>query len=530
MLLPGAIERFAANRYAAIGIALVVITVATSTALVRNDDEASKIADRGPDAEATAEPSGSTPQRTAGSDVVATDAPGTVAAPTIGGRGVIPGIKSDTTPCTPRTVKETGVTDSTITIGQIVTDSNSIPQQLGPAHEGLEAFVKLFNRSGGLCKRKLALEYRNDTLNPAIHAQDARELAGKALAFVGNESLFDQLDYDRDPPFQPTVKDGDSFVPDVGGLAFSYPRSQSQWHAGVIGSVSPTLVGGGQYHFFQSEVKAKNQPCKKGGVVYLQEPTGASEDQARVGAVSLEQSYGMGLGAGNTQLYGAGLFSNTVVYEGIVAEMIADGMNCVFAYSDLQSSINLAKAMMNRGVWPPKACKLGPQCVRVFYVPLSAYDQKFIRDAGDASLDVSTFIPHVPFTEGDNPAMSTYLDALKQISGARPSTFSVVGFASGLMLIEALQPCREAPTRACLMGTLRKMKGFTASGLLGGTTPFRTTRVNFDRYGSFNWKWIFNRSIAMRVLDRNGKRDFYRINPGKGFLDDDIHVARGSRA
>jgi hypothetical protein len=138
-----------------------------------------------------------------------------------------------------------GVTNETITIGQIVTDSSQIPQQLRPAHEGLRAFVELVNKAGGVCDRKLRLEYRNDNLNPATHNQDARELAARVLAFVGNESLLDFLDYQREPPFEPTVQGGGSFVPDVGGLAFSYGRSQSRWHAGVIGSVSPVLVGGG---------------------------------------------------------------------------------------------------------------------------------------------------------------------------------------------------------------------------------------------------------------------------------------------
>jgi hypothetical protein len=247
-----------------------------------------------------------------------------------------------------------------------------------------------------------------------------------------------------------------------------------------------------------------------------------------VGQVSLEESWGANLGRGNTQLYGAGLFDSTLQYEGLVGRMQGDGMNCAFAYTDLQSSINLARAMRNRGVWPPSECKLGNGCFRILYIPLSAYDEKFIKDAGDAALDVSTFVPHVPLTETGNEAMRVYLDALKAVPDARPSTFSIIGFASGVMLVEALQACPAAPTRECLMSSLRKMKGFTAGGLLGGTTPFRTTKVTFDRYGTFDWKWIFNHSVAMRVMERNGKRDFYRVGPSKGFAESELHVARGT--
>jgi ABC-type branched-subunit amino acid transport system substrate-binding protein len=515
------------DRIAPIAVALAV-AIAASIALVVDDEPADVIADEGPAVSAT--PTGSAE---ASAGPTATDGTSRGTAVVSGSDdetgGNIPGLDIAGDPCTARKVSETGVSDDEITIGQIVTDSNQIPQQLKPANEGLQAFVTAYNAAGGLCGRKLRLEYRNDSLNPAIHAQDARELAGRVLAFVANESLFDQLDYEQDPPFEPTVEGGGSKVPDVGGLAFSYARGQSQWHAGVIGSVSPTLVGGGNYRFYQQDAAEHGGACKKAGVVYLQEPTGASEDQARVGAVSLEESWGANLGEGNTQLYSANLFDSTIQYETLVQRMQTDGMNCVFAYTDLGSSINLAKAMRNRGVWPPSTCQ-GAACFRVFYIPLSAYDSKFVRDAGDASLGVSTFIPHVPLNETSSAAMRAYLAALKKVSGARPSTFSIIGFASGLMLVEALQPCREAPTRECLIDSLRKMKNFTASGLLGGTTPFRTTRVTYDDYGTFDWKWIFNHTVTMRVQDRNGKRDFYRINPKSGFFRDTLHIARGTPA
>jgi hypothetical protein len=96
------------------------------------------------------------------------------------------------------------------------------------------------------------------------------------------------------------------------------------------------------------------------------------------------------------------------------------------------------------------------------------------------------------------------------------------------MLVQALQSCPAAPTRKCLMDALHGMKDFSASGLLGGTTPFRTTRVTYDRYGTFDWKWIFSSSVAMRVMDRSGRRDFYRIRPEAGFFHDVLHVARGT--
>lgn len=523
----------AENRLLAGGLALLVVAVTVTYALLSssNDSELrSQLAE--PGRGQTQDSGASAPDGRSPEDSGATETQGRAPAPAEGGHALIPGLPGSPTArsCRPEKVNAPGVTDSQITIGQIVTDSNQIPQQLRPAHEGLQAFLNVFNKAGGLCRRLLRLEYRNDNLNPATHNQDARDLASRVLAFVGNESLLDFLDYDRNPPFEPTVQGGGSPVPDVGGLAFSYGRSQSKWHAGVIGSVSPVLVGGGQYKDLMAEAKAKRAPCRKGGVVYIREPTGASEDQARVGQVSIEESWGGGLGRGNTQLYAANLLDPVPAYEALVDRMVADGMNCVFTYTDLQSSINTAIAMNNRGVWPPDRCKLGSRCFRVFSVVLSVYDGKFIQDGGEGARNVSTFIPHVPLVETGNRAMKVYLDAINGVRGARPSTFSVLGFASGLMFVEALQACPAAPTRPCLMNALRKMKDFTAGGLLGGTTPFRTTRATFDQYGTYDWKWIFNRYTILRVLDRNGKRDFYRVSPDRGFSQSELRVARGSPA
>jgi ABC-type branched-subunit amino acid transport system substrate-binding protein len=242
---------------------------------------------------------------------------------------------------------------------------------------------------------------------------------------------------------------------------------------------------------------------------------------------ALEASWGGNLGSGNTKLYSANLVDPEPAYETLVDRMEADGMNCVFTALDVKSNVNLAQAMNNRGVWPPSKCTLGSMCFRIFWLPFSAYDSSFVRDGGDGALDVTTFIPHLPFSEPSAPPMKAYLNAIGAVNG-KPSTFSVLGFASGIMFVNALQSCPAAPTRACIMTALHAMKGFNAGGLLGAITPYKKTRATFGNYGTFDWKWIFNQSINMRVLDRNGKRDFYRISPSGGFFNDTLHVARGT--
>jgi ABC-type branched-subunit amino acid transport system substrate-binding protein len=541
MLQGGALLELAANRLVALVTATCVLAVSAVAAVVRDTSEAEEITRPGPVAEIASdqvtdegEASEADETSTAAPVAEATEAAATQSPDTSGTPAPPPDETFEAmlarlaTGCSARPTDEVGVSDDEITIGQIITDSNLLPQQFRPAYEGLQAFVNLINDRGGICGRRIRLEFRNDTFNPATHTAQFRSLANEVLAFVANESVLDQLDYRQQPPYEPTVRGGGSFVPDVGGLAFSYYRGQSAWHAGVIGSVSPPLVGGGQFKYLVEQTAAAGAPCRKAGAVYLDEPTGASEDQAAVGAEALAADWGGGFGSENVHRYSATLLDSVPAYESMVTRMIADGVNCVFGYFDVQSSINLARAMQNRGVWPPNRCNLGDRCFRLAYIPLAAYDARFIQDAGDAALGFHTFIPHIPNNEAGHPAMTAYLEALQSVPGAEPTTFSILGFASGLMFLEGLQPCREAPTRTCLMETLRSMEDFTAGGLLGGTTPFRTTRATFDSYGTFDWKHIFNNSITMRVESRNGNVDFHRVNPREGFFEDRIRVARGT--
>jgi ABC-type branched-subunit amino acid transport system substrate-binding protein len=522
----------ARNKLIAGGLAVVLVGVIAAVAIVagHGSKTSSNLAGPGGISSGTEHAGPSTgPSASGGAAAPGRGVSAGDSSPVTGGGGIsqIPGLGGAPkgASCRAAPVKAPGVTTTSITVGQIVTDNNQIPQQLGPAHDGLNAFIKLFNTAGGLCGRTLKLDYRNDNLNPATHRSDAQELADSTFAFVGNESLLDFLDYDQNPPFSPQVQGGGGFVPDVGGLAFAYNRSQSAWHAGVIGSVSPVLIGGGQFRGYIQEAKAKGTPCRKAAVVYLEEPTGASQDEATLFQAALEASWGGDLGSGNTKLYSANLVDPEPAYETLVDRMVADGMNCVFTATDVNSNVNLAQAMNNRGVWPPSKCKLGAACFRIFWLPFSAYDSTFVRNGGDGALGVSTFIPHLPFSEPDAPPMKVYLAAIRAL-GTKPSTFSVLGFASGVMLVQALESCPAAPTRTCVMTALRRMQDFDAGGLLGATTPFKTTRATYSRYGTFDWKWIFYRSISMRVEDRNGKRDFYRISPSSGFFTDTLHVAR----
>jgi hypothetical protein len=222
--------------------------------------------------------------------------------------------------------------------------------------------------------------------------------------------------------------------------------------------------------------------------------------------------------------------------------MIADGVNCVFTYADGGSNVRLLQAMRNQGVWPPSQCsaarKAANQCFDVVYMPFTAVDANFVSGAGADGSQVTSYIPHVPLNETSNPAVQQYLAALAQCNkdkfdacdgSAQPSTFSVIGFASGVMFGTALAACGAAPTRGCVMSYLRNLKNFTADGLVAPISPFECTKVNYNGY-DWCYKHIFYRSVVIRELGSpsQGLNAFRRIYPSSGFFDDQLHVVRGT--
>jgi hypothetical protein len=415
----------------------------------------------------------------------------------------------------------------------------------------LSAYVKRVNDSGGVCKRKIDIVYENDNAFPATHRFD--QLADQVFAFVANESLIEGTDYGTKPPFTPVYRDDRTgqFVPDIGGLSFSYQRSQSQWYAGAIGSISPLLMGGALFHAILENTKAEGRPCRLNGIIYLIEPTGASEDQAELLRIVLEAPWG-GRMPGKVLKYQTALAQPIEVHRGTVQRMIRDGVDCVWMYMDLESNIRFVIAMKQEGVWPPGQCTRAnkSQCFDMGVQPLASYDPRFIRNvesgAPGASKFITTFAPTVPLNERSNPAMRRYLTDLARCNAARyggcrdaePAFFSALGYVSGAMFVQGLRACGAAPTRVCLMRYMKGLKGFTGEGLIGPVTPFKCTRArdNYSPgshdYGAYCWKWIYTDNVILRVEgnERNLIDRFHRIAPARGFLTDTLRIARGSPA
>ena len=197
----------AANRRIAAGIGIAVVLALIGVVAVAagggdddKDDSAAVAVDTGDDSTlpGAGEPGTESTTTVAGQAPIEGQ-PTTTAAAT---KSVtLPGQTSPAPACTPKDVKGTGISKTEVVIGQIVSDVSVLPAQLYPNYEGLQAYVNVVNQAGGVCGRKLRIEYSNDQSNPATHEYES--MTHKVFAFVANSSLMDNTDYETDAPFNP---------------------------------------------------------------------------------------------------------------------------------------------------------------------------------------------------------------------------------------------------------------------------------------------------------------------------------------
>jgi hypothetical protein len=178
-------------------------------------------------------------------------------------------------------------------------------------------------------------------------------------------------------------------------------------------------------------------------------------------------------------------------------------------------------------VWPRSECLSEERCLDLIYQPFAGYEPSFIGQLGADAMGVHTFVPHLPFEETGHPTMQRYLADLEAVnSNYLPSTFSVVGYASGAMFETLMTPCGAAPTRACIHEGMFALRDWSPDGLTGPITPFRTSRATWDSpFGEYDFKWIFNCSTRLRVQDVGGELAWKRSGPA-GYECGDINVAR----
>ncbi len=416
-----------------------------------------------------------------------------------------------------------GVTATTIKVGTIVARSGPLPGQFFQMTQAVASYFAMVNDAGGVCGRKLRLIVQDDGLTADKHLQAAKKLVedDKVFAIVGMLTAVDKAS---------ARYLCDKQVPDVGGFALSYnratgldcPSGKPPVYWSPIGGLSRRLIGDGQYFTI---MKAEN--VSKGAVLYhstldVSKDQGLAQqwalnhawcrwkqhpsDEQRCDVVASKQDESF---APDSQLYDVNPVAVESAYDPLVQQMINAGVDSIWTSMEINSNIKLLRSInRNRSLWRSKIGRTPS-----VYFQLSAYDAKLIREAGSLALNSYVFIPHVPFTEPQQPEMARYLGMLQRYApGAQPSSFGAQGWAGAKLFVDALAKVGANLTRPALRQALDSFTSYTANGLVGPLTPR-------DRV-------IFNCWVTTRVESRNNVLDFFRWRPAEGFTCNRLYTWR----
>jgi branched-chain amino acid transport system substrate-binding protein len=333
-----------------------------------------------------------------------------------------------------------GVSASTITVGNVSTTGGLVPGLFLGAQVGVQAYFDYINSTGGVDHRRLVVDDKDDELFCTNNKTDTLQLVPSVVAFVGSFSIADQCGGAVIPKTIANISD--SLDPVVTKLpnTFSPQPIQNGWGTGPL--------------------------------LWLKQhyPAGVAHVGALVGNVqSVQNSWKgedyvlqqLGFHVADVENYDVGQTS----FQASVIRMKDDGVQIVLLD---QADVNAIAAFL-------VAAALEGFHPEIFFNSGSAYDGSFIKKAGSAAANIVVAIHEALYLgqdAGSVPEVQLFDHWINVAHpGYTPDIYSVFGWASAMLFVQALQHAGSDPTRATVLSALKQVTSFDAGGLLASDDP-----------------------------------------------------------
>ena len=337
-----------------------------------------------------------------------------------------------------------GVTPTAVHVGNVSVLSGPVPGLFEGAPTGVRAYFGMVNAQGGVDGRKLDLDGYDDAFNGANNTADTQQAAAKDFALVGSFSLFDG--------YGCKVLAGDPAVPDV----------------------SVTLDPGTNDlpNVFSAEPVGQGEEL--GPILYWKRLYPAAVEHAGSILADIPQ----------------------VIAEWDVQKATMEHAGYHFVYTSFINPLTSDMtpeiiAMRDAGVQAVCITNLDYQLDAIFLLDAAqqgwhpqlvfsggpAYADQFVRAAGGAgNVDgVWLGIEQALYLGQDRakiPADNQFLTWVARVSpGWVPDLYTLFGWASAQLFVQALRAAGPDPTRGKVLAALRGITSFNASGLLAPTDP-----------------------------------------------------------
>ena len=360
---------------------------------------------------------------------------------------------------------QTGITDSTITIGNSSDISGPVPGLFTAAQQATKAYVEYFNRTSSICGRKLQLVTYDSKTDAGADQQAYTKLCDGVFAAVGSMSAFDSGG-------APTAQA--CGLPDIRTAAVTLARNDCSTCFGV------QATGRGEY---QNEVydywrRTNKAATEKAAFLYLN--AGAAAENART-------QMAVGRKRGMNWVYTAAIDVAAFNYGPYVQQMKSKGVQFVQFLGAYQQSARLAQAMQAGGFKPAV----------LMYDP-SIYEPGFIKQGGSATDGAKFFVNFTPLYE-HQPELDLYKKWLQQVApGAQPTFFGLFAWSATKLFVEKSIQLGGRLNRASLVSAIHGTNGWTGGGShapmsVGSKHPpvcVRWMQVKGGQFTSFTSKYV----------------------------------------
>lgn len=351
----------------------------------------------------------------------------------------------ETTPATAaQNAATTGITSNSVTVGNISIISGPVPGLFEGASVGVKAYFDYINTTkGGVYGRKLVVDAKDDAFSGSQNETETADAVASEFATVGSFSLFDG--------YGCKALAADPAVPNVSVTLDNNAQALTNTF-----SADPTVLGSslGPWEYYKKHFP---KDMTIGAIT-----SDVASAEAQINA-QLATAKTLGYKVGYSD-YINPLQSD---FTTDVINMRSKGVNAVdLTGVDWQDAAIFVENAATQNWHPGLIFSGGP-----------VYADQFISHAGGPAVANGIMIgQQFPLYLGEDasnlPADKLFLQYTKKVNSSWvPDLYTLFGWASANLFVQALQAAGPHPTRGAVIAQLKKITNFDANGMVSPTNP-----------------------------------------------------------
>jgi len=339
---------------------------------------------------------------------------------------------------------DVGVTGDSITVANISILTGPVPGLFAGAPKGVQAYFAYQNSLGGVFGRQLKVEQQDDQFDCGINKSIAEDDINKYFTFVGSFSLFDGCSGE--------VIQAHPEIPDI-----HVPLSDSAQTMPNNFAPQPVRAGASTGPFQYIKDQHPNAIQKVGSLIGNVDTAKAGWENAKYVMESL-----------GYHIQYERIFQPTETdFTADIVQMKAQGVTLLTLSSADVKTMARVEAKANQQGWHPEVTLLGA----------AGYDNTLFPLAGSNAAVEGAYL-YLPTSmylgedRNDVPEVDLFDTWMQQTNpGANIDLFTVYGWVSAELFVQALKAAGPQATRASLLAALQQIDDFNANGMLAPGGP-----------------------------------------------------------